>query len=256
MNILAFFAHPDDETMLAGGILSLLAKSGAGVHFVSATRGEGGEVGEPPVCTRAELGQLRESELVCAVQALGGRSLTFLGYVDPTVGPGEELFAYSDNLTLLSGQVTACIRQFNVEAVVTHGSDGEYGHPAHLLTHQAARIAVEALAKTSPGTLAPVLYTAGAAFPQHPRPRLTNPHDPADLVVDVRPVMAVKTSAAMCHRTQHALFVRRPSQEAGRLLTVPEVMIPLEGLHRTIPPAEGALDDGITRALQPYLYKL
>ena len=43
MNILVFFAHPDDETMLCGGTLALLAQAGAKIHFVCATRGEGGE---------------------------------------------------------------------------------------------------------------------------------------------------------------------------------------------------------------------
>ncbi|MCK4898758.1 MAG: PIG-L family deacetylase, partial [Anaerolineales bacterium] len=37
MNITAFFAHPDDETMLSGGTLALLAKSGAQVHYLCAT---------------------------------------------------------------------------------------------------------------------------------------------------------------------------------------------------------------------------
>src|SRR3990172_7423266 len=105
MNVLAFFAHPDDEAMLAGGTLALLARSGAQVHYLCATRGEGGETGEPPVCSIEELGQVREQEMVCAVQALGGRSLTFLGYEDPRIGPEEQLFAYTDNLTLLAGQV-------------------------------------------------------------------------------------------------------------------------------------------------------
>jgi len=53
VNVLAFFAHPDDETMLAGGILALLSRGGAQVHYLCATRGEGGEVGEPPVCEPA-----------------------------------------------------------------------------------------------------------------------------------------------------------------------------------------------------------
>ena len=78
MKILAFFAHPDDETMLAGGTLALLAHSGSQVHYLSATRGEGGEVGEPPRCKVEELGQVRAEELACAVHALGGISLTCL----------------------------------------------------------------------------------------------------------------------------------------------------------------------------------
>ena len=41
MNVLAFFAHPDDETMLCGGTLAILARHGAAVHYLCATRGEG-----------------------------------------------------------------------------------------------------------------------------------------------------------------------------------------------------------------------
>jgi LmbE family N-acetylglucosaminyl deacetylase len=248
MNILAFFAHPDDETMLAGGTLALLAQNGAAMHYLCATRGEGGEVGEPPLCTQEQLGEVREKELVCAVRALGGRSLTFLGYVDPRVGPENSLFAYSDNLTLLAGQVAASIRQFDAQVVISHGSNGEYGHPAHQLTHQAARIAVESL-----GEDGPEFYTTAAIFPDHPRPRLANQDDPADLVLDVSPVLSQKTQAALCHRTQHALFVRHASEEAGRPLSVPEVIMKVESLRRW--KAAGGQDrqDGLSMLLRPYL---
>ena len=248
MNVLALFAHPDDETMLAGGALALLARGGAAVHYLSATRGEGGELGEPPVCERQELGQVREQELVCAVRTLGGRSLTFLDYVDPTVGPGEELYAYTENLTLLAGQVAASIRQFQIQAVITHGVNGEYGHPAHILTHQAARLAIESFSEGRP-----VLYTAAASFPGHPRPLLTNADHPAHLILDVSPALEQKTQAALCHSTQNALFVRRASEEAGRRLEVPEVIIPLEGMHRVLPPVSGRLEDALARALQPWV---
>lgn len=248
MNILAFFAHPDDETMLAGGVLALLAHNGFSVHYLCATRGEGGELGEPALCTRQELGEIREAELVCAVQALKGRSLTFLGYTDPTVGPGEQLYGYTDNLTLLAGQVAASIRQHQPLAVLTHGSNGEYGHPAHILTHSAARIAVESF-----GTAAPLLYTVMADFPNAPRKRLMNHSDPAHLIVDISSSLPQKEKAAMCHRTQHALFVRRTSQDLGRPVTVPEVLIRLESLHRLFPPLDSRPTDPIAQALSPWL---
>jgi LmbE family N-acetylglucosaminyl deacetylase len=47
MSVLAFSAHPDDETMLAGGTLALLGRAGAQVQSLCATRGEGGETWEP-----------------------------------------------------------------------------------------------------------------------------------------------------------------------------------------------------------------
>ena len=97
MKILAFFAHPDDETILAGGCLAILAKLGHPVHFLISTRGEGGETGTPPLCTRQELGFIRENELRQAVNLLGGTSLTILDYIDPEVGPDNNLYPFSEN---------------------------------------------------------------------------------------------------------------------------------------------------------------
>jgi LmbE family N-acetylglucosaminyl deacetylase len=248
VNILAFFAHPDDETMLCGGMLALLAEQGAAVHYLCATRGEGGEAGEPPICDIEQLGEVREQELLCAVQALGGRSLTFLGYTDPRVGPEDKLFSYTDDLVLLAGQVAASIRQFNIQTIFTHGSNGEYGHPAHVTTHLAARVAVESL-----GAQAPSLYSVSANFPGYPVPFLANADDLADLVVDVSPVLEVKTRAAMCHATQHALFVRRRSKEEGRKLSVPDIILSVESLRRVLP-QDGA-EDGIGQALQEHLLR-
>lgn len=185
--------------------------------------------------------------MVCAVQNLGGRSLTFLDYVDPRVGPDNQLYAYTDNITYLAGQIAATIKQFATQAVISHGSNGEYGHPAHKVSHLAARLAVESL-----GDQAPLFYTVMAAFEGHPKPHLANADEPADLILDIQPVLAVKTEAALCHRTQQALFVRRASREAGRLLSVPEVIASLESLHRVYPPVNGAVDDFLAEALKPW----
>jgi N-acetylglucosamine malate deacetylase 2 len=236
VNILAFFAHPDDETMLAGGTLALLAQQGASVHYLCATRGEGGEAGTPPLCERSQLGQLRTQEMDCAVRQLGGRSLAFLDYQDPLVGDNNELFAYCDNVDLLAEQVREHMDRVSASAILSHGSSGEYGHPAHLITHQAALQAVQS--KGSAARNEPLFYTVQADFPGHPKPRLANRSDQAHLVLDVSSVIDNKTEAALCHRSQHALFVRRASQEAGRELTVPEVITSLESLHRAWPAAD------------------
>ena len=241
MNILAFFAHPDDETMMAGGALLMLARRGFQVHFYSATRGEGGEVGEPPVCAVEELGGVREAELACAIKTLHGSSLTFLGYVDPRVGPDNTLYPFDADLKVLAGQIAAAIRRNQAAAVFAHGSNGEYGHPAHILMHQAVALAVSSL-----GEQAPLFYTANAAYPEHPRPRLMNKDDPAHIVLDIGPVRAQKVNAVLCHKTQNALFVRNASQEAGRPVSVPEVILPTESFHRVYPPlAAGARPDDV-----------
>src|SRR6185369_8202881 len=203
-SLLCLVAHPDDETILCGGTLALLAARGVAVHVVSLTRGEGGEMGEPALTDRAGLGQIRESEMVCAVGKLGGKSLTFLGYVDPTVGPNDELNAPEHDLAMLSGQIIASLKQTSAAVLLTHGTNGEYGHPAHKLMHQAALIAAASL-----GEAAPLVYSFAASYEKHPYPRLANADDPADVVVDVSAYMDKKLAAALCHATQNALFVRR-----------------------------------------------
>ena len=236
MNILAFFAHPDDETMLCGGTLALLAKQGASVSILIATRGEGGELGEPPLSTREALGAVREAELRCAAQALGASRLLVMDYQDPLVGPEDQLFPFTDDEHKLIGEVVAAIQATQADVLLAHGVNGEYGHPAHKLVHQAAWLAVQSLAAA-----APLFYTVQGHFKEHPYPRLANADVPAHLILDITPVLEAKTAAALCHRTQHNLFIRRQSEEAGRQLSVPEVVMTLESVTRVWPPVTETL---------------
>ncbi len=246
MKVLVVVAHPDDETILTGGALALLARAGAKVYYLCATRGEGGELGEPPLCERAELGRVREHEMRCAVQTLGGAGVDFLDYVDPLVGEDDELFPYTSQFDLLTKRLRDHYKFIQPDAVITHGSSGEYGHPAHVLTHKAVVEAVQ----TNP-TGARILYTFNADFPGHPRPRHANTHDPADLVLNIAPVFQQKVDAALCHRTQGALFVRRSSKRAGRALAIPDVLMGVEGLHRVA----GSPDDSLMGLLEPFRWK-
>ena len=223
----------------------MLAARGVGVHLVCLTRGEGGELGKPPLSDRERLGEVREREMVCAVGKLRGKSLTFLDYVDPVVGPDEALYLPAHDPAMLAGQIIASIKQTGAQVVLTHGSNGEYGHPAHKLVHTTALIAVASLGESSP-----LLYSFAAAYPNHPYPRLTNPDDPADIVVDVAAFLDQKEAAALCHATQTALFVRRRSEMAGRKLSVREVLLTHESFRRQWPAsAAAAADDPFARWL-------
>lgn len=242
-SVLCLVAHPDDETILCGGALALLAARGAVVHVGCLTRGEGGETGEPPVCLRPQLGQVRSEELGRAARALGVHGVHFLDYVDPEAKADGTLFAPAHDPDALTGQITALIRRTDARVVLTHGSNGEYGHPAHQLMH--ARV-LAACAAAGPSLW---LYSFAAAFPGHPYPRLANADDPADRVLDVSAAMDQKETAALCHATQTALFVRRRSQAAGRPLTVRDVLLPVEGFRRW----QGApTDDRFAGWLEPW----
>jgi LmbE family N-acetylglucosaminyl deacetylase len=233
-----FFAHPDDETILAGGMIALMASQGIAVQVVCATRGEGGEVGDPPVATRESLGRVREAELRCAVKALGA-SLTLLDYVDPVVGLDEVLFPFQADFDTLARQLADIARRARADLVLTHGADGEYGHPAHQLMHRAV---MRGIGYALPNTL---IYTVAANVPSI-EDRLWNKSEPAHLALDIRPWAAQKVAAMECHVTQHALFKRRQD-----LQTVREALRTTESVRRAWPETHGEPpDDAFARLLK------
>lgn len=231
-------AHPDDETILTGGTLALLAEQGAQVHLVTATRGEGGDPGDPPLTDRSLLGTLREAELRRAAEALGAASVTFLGYQDPLVGPDDEMYAFEADFDTLTAQLLGAIGELQPEVVITHGSDGEYGHPAHQLVHQAARAAV--VHAPDP----PLLYSFAAQMPGMDD-HVWNVSDPAHLAIDIRPWLDAKEQAARCHASQERVLLHRHPGE-----TLRQALRKVEAFHRHHPPAEdGAPQDAFAELL-------
>ncbi len=49
--LLLIFAHPDDETFLTGGSVCRYVAEGVRVVLATATRGESGKPGQPPLCS-------------------------------------------------------------------------------------------------------------------------------------------------------------------------------------------------------------
>ncbi len=237
-NVLCCFAHPDDETFMAGGILAMLSACGVRTRVVCATRGEGGEAGEPPVVSdRADLGSAREAELRCALDRLGVHSLVLLDYVDPDIGPGDALGPFDADFDTLAGQIAAQIAGMPADAVLAHGPDGEYGHPAHRLIYRATLEAVQRQGR-------PVSFYSTAARVPGIEDHLWNASRTAHLVLDISPWAEAKVAAMECHTSQHALFKRR-----HRLATVREALRRVESVYREWPPLNGAPPDDDFAAL-------
>lgn len=239
-SVLFVGAHPDDETVMAGGTLALLKSHGVSTHVLCATDGRGGESGElPEATTRDALARIRREELRCAGDALGLDSVTLLGYEDPVIGPDDALYGFEADEETLVAQIAAYIRETGAQVVLSHGSSGEYGHPAHLQMHRAARRAVEAHTPDA------IFYGVSAWVPAIDD-RLWNRSDPAHLALDITPWIERKHAAMLCHRTQHALFMRRRA-----LSTVQQATRTVEAFHRFWPPlSDGAApDDAFARLL-------
>lgn len=91
--LLIVVAHPDDETLGAGGLIATAAAAGASVTIVLATDGEASHPNSP-THSRAQLARLRRVEMSAAVERLApGASIEFLGL------PDSQLMMHTTELT-------------------------------------------------------------------------------------------------------------------------------------------------------------
>ncbi len=163
LRLLMVHAHPDDETTTTGATAALYAAENIGVHLVTCTRGERGEILDEDVrrvVDAAEdgeqaLGEIRARELAAATGALGFDGFRFLG------GPGRwwdsgmaGAASNSDPRSLVAAdreeQVTelaAVIRDVRPQVLVTYDARGGYGHPDHIRAHELSMAAVQRAAE-------------------------------------------------------------------------------------------------------------
>lgn len=142
--ILTVWAHPDDETYLAAGLLAAARDAGNRVVCLTATRGERGTP-DPRRWPPDRLAQLRERELADALHVLGVREHAWLGVADG----GCADVAVSDAVARLAPHV----ERVRPDTIVTFGPDGITGHP----DHQAVSRWVDA-AREATGSRARVLH--------------------------------------------------------------------------------------------------
>jgi LmbE family N-acetylglucosaminyl deacetylase len=136
--ILLLLAHPDDETFGPGGTVAKYAAEGADVYLATATRGEMGMLGDPPVTDRAHLGEVRAAELLSAADILGIRKVSFLGFVDGQLAdiPRERIVE----------KAVEQIRWTRPHVVIGFGPEGVSRHPDHKVMCSVALEAFDAAA--------------------------------------------------------------------------------------------------------------
>jgi N-acetyl-1-D-myo-inositol-2-amino-2-deoxy-alpha-D-glucopyranoside deacetylase len=203
-SVLAVFAHPDDESLSAGGVLARHAASGSRTGVVTATWAEGSS---------------RARELADALRILGAGKPRLLGYADarvPESAPGADRFCDAP-LDEAVGRLVAQIREFRPDIVVTHDAYGATGHPDHVHTHRVTVLAVDAAGwgRQFPEAGDPwhqsALYLA--TFPDSAARALSDvllpgrelysvPDEWISVAVDVGPWAEQKLAAVMAHRSE------------------------------------------------------
>lgn len=201
------FAHPDDESFLVGGISARYSSQGTKVVLATATLGESGKAGNPPVCTPEELPAVREGELRAAAAILGIHEVHLLGYRDRELA--------SAPADAIREQLVRHIRASRPAVVVTFDPQGANLHPDHIAISRFTSDAVSAAADPrwfpdagAAHAVARLLWVPG----RRPWEWLRDPdlerRGGADFVVDIAPWRERKLEALRVHRTQRASVER------------------------------------------------
>lgn len=140
--LLAFHAHPDDESSKAAGTVARYHDAGVRTVLVTATGGEAGDVLNPAADSaeaRADIGAVRRRELFEAAAILGFDDVIMLGYRDsgmPDTPPNEhpDAFVNADTETVLK-RLVAIVRSERPQVVLGYDDHEWYPHPDHLRVH-------------------------------------------------------------------------------------------------------------------------
>ena len=204
MKVLFVFAHPDDESFSCGGTIVKLTKKGQTVKLITATRGEAGSTGNPPLCAQEELGSVREKELRCAAEILGISDIFFLDYIDGTLK--------NVPIKILNKKILEIFTEEKPDIVITFNKEGGSRHPDHIqinkVTTQVFGVYAEKIKKhvrlyysDIPKSLLVKLETLGTLYTFFGKIKGTADED-ITTIVDISETIEQKIKAFQCHQTQ------------------------------------------------------
>jgi LmbE family N-acetylglucosaminyl deacetylase/SAM-dependent methyltransferase len=193
-HLLVAVAHPDDETLGAGGLIAAAAAAGASVSVVIATDGEASHP-DSPTHSPVQLAQLRRSEVITAVAQLAPSArIEFLGL------PDSALTAHEDKLT---DELTS--RAGFADLLVTPWAGDR--HPDHSACALAAGRAASAAGIEHWQFPIWAWHWGTPESPELPQARMRR------LSLDSGAVLA-KRKAIAAHRSQHTALSSRAGDEA------------------------------------------
>jgi len=201
-SILFSFAHPDDESFLVAGISCKYSEQGVRLTLATATLGEAGKVGDPPVCKTEDLPKVREAELSMAARLVGIQNVHLLGHRDQQLAsvPPEKI----------RRQLVQIIRRHCPQIVITFDPNGANLHRDHIAI---SRFTLDAVAAAEDPRWFPeegaahrvsrVLWPTPVVFWEVLRAGKLNEQAGVDFAVDIRSWSQRKAEALRAHRSQH-----------------------------------------------------
>src|SRR2546427_7641312 len=201
--LLLVMAHPDDESMGAGGLVLRHTRAGIATQLICATYGEKGWNGNATGAKREDLAEIRAKELEEAAAALALSGVELWDYPDGGVSQADH--------PQITNRITDQIARLRPRAVVGWGPDGGYGHPDHIWIGACTDAAIVALDEAE----RPALYHLAVDQPlaefyrEAMRLGASNgglalqPQDSVDIVIELHAdEVMMKLRAIDCHQSQ------------------------------------------------------
>ena len=213
LRLLYVLAHPDDESLGAGGTLAKYAQEGIETYVVTATRGERGRFGDAPESPGLEIvGRTREAELRNAATQLGVREVALLDYLDGDLDRAPAAEA--------AEKIAVHIRRIRPHVVCTFAPDGAYGHPDHIAISQLTGAAIVLAAEshrvskfyyfvhseTRWATYQAALKKLSMKVDGLERSTVSWPDWEITTMIDAADVWPIVWRAVQCHKTQMSIY--------------------------------------------------
>lgn len=133
--IMSVWAHPDDESFLAAGVLAAAVSNGQTVICVTATKGEEG-FQDTKKWPAHKLSGIRTTELEAALKILGINEHYWLNYRD---GRCQDV-----PIQNAANKLQSIIKRVQPDSILTFGPDGWTGHEDHKTIYKWVHEAVKA----------------------------------------------------------------------------------------------------------------
>lgn len=239
LTLMIVHAHPDDECISTGGIITKYSEEGVRVVLVIATRGEEGEIVVPELDlpqVRAQFGRFRTAELEESAIILGVSELEILGYRDSgmvdTPSNSHPDCMHQADPDEVTGRLVKLVRHYKPQVLISYNEFGGYGHPDHIACHKGTVAAFDAAGDASRYSEAGEAWTPSKLYytcsprtamraawermkelgmqtpldnPNFDLNRYTVPDQEATTKIDISDYLQHKASAMYVHRSQIAL---------------------------------------------------
>ncbi|MBI5089095.1 MAG: PIG-L family deacetylase [Actinobacteria bacterium] len=214
--VLAVWAHPDDESFVAGGLLARASDAGSRIVCLTATRGELGTA-DPTRWPTTRLARTRARELAAAQAVIGIDEQRWLPFTDGechTISPGTGM-----------AMVAQVIDDVRPDTIVTFGPDGLTGHTDHQAVSRwtshawaarrpGARLLWAAITADTARRMAVAEPMANAFYPGYPK--VAGDRHVAIRIDLTDDLLDRKFSAIRAHATQSASLVHRMGEDQYR----------------------------------------